>query len=347
MLKTEIIKSFVQLGDVLLHLINADVKKTLPFPLDDEMYENFQKCFKSQKLKNGWFTEENVMLSIKNHGDNLSYDKLIEWQSDYGFATCPKSVLVIMAGNIPLVGFQDFVSVLISGHKIKCKLSSEDNTLLPFISELLIKINPQFAERISFIHGAANEFDAVIATGSNNTISQFQTYFSNYPCLFRNNRTSIAVISGDETDDELKKLGSDIFTYFGLGCRNVSHLLVPRDYDLNNLFRNFISFSEIVNHHKYANNYDYHRAIFMLNKIVFLDNNFLILVESDDLNSPVSVINYHFYSSQNEIVNYLNKHKDGIQVIVGRNYLNYGSAQSPSWLDYPDNMDTMRFLLEI
>jgi hypothetical protein len=337
----------VQLGDVMTFLINPDLKKAMPFPLDNELYEDFQKCIKSQKLKNGWFTEENVLLSIKNHALNLSHEKLTEWQSDYGFSIYPKNVLVIMAGNIPLVGFHDFISVLISGHNIMCKLSSEDNTLLPFISDILVRINPKFEKRIAFVTGPAKEFDAVIATGSNNTISQFQSYFSGYPCLFRKNRTSLAIISGEESDDELKKLGTDIFSYFGLGCRNVSHLLIPQNYDLNKLFRNFISYSEIVNHHKYANNYDYHRAIFMLNKIEFLDNNFLIVTENEDLNSPVAVLNYHFYKSENEIVNYISKHEEGIQVVVGKNYLSFGRAQCPSWIDYPDNLDTISFLLKL
>jgi hypothetical protein len=347
MLKTEIIKSFVQLGDVLTYMINPNPINSMPFPLDNECFDNFQNCIKSQKLKNGWFTEENVILSIKNQALNLSFDKLTEWQLEYGFATISKSILVIMAGNIPLVGFHDFVSVLISGHKIKCKLSSDDATLLPFISEILVKINPDFEKRISFEYGSAKDFQAVIATGSNNTIGQFKNYFSNYPCLFRKNRTSLAVIKGDETDEDLKKLGSDIFNYFGLGCRNVSHLIVPKKYDLNNLFRNIVSFSDIIYHNKYANNYDYHRAIFMLNKKYFLDNNFLIVAENEELVSPVSVLNYHKYEFENEILEYMNKCKDDIQVIVGKDYLEFGKSQHPSWSDYADNLNTMNFLLNL
>ena len=347
MFKEEIIKSFAQLGHVLKYVCNLEPDVAVPYPLDDELIARFQLCVNSQRLKNGWFTEENVWRAIRNHAVNLSDDKLNQWQASYGLSKSSKSILVVMAGNIPLVGFHDFVSVLMSGNNILCKQSSEDASLLPLIAEILIKINPNFKERIFFVNGPARDFDAVIATGSNNTIEQFRTYFRNLPCLFRKNRTSLAVLKGVETDEDIQRLGNDIFNYFGLGCRNVSHIMIPNNFNLNLFFKNIVSFSDIINHHKYANNYDYHRAIFLLNKIDFLDNNFVLINKNEDLISPIAVLNYHYYSSMKDIEDYIQTHRKSIQVIVGKDYLDFGKAQCPNWEDYADDMDTMDFLLNL
>ena len=347
MLKDEIIKSFVQLGSVLDYLSSSDLNNNVPFPLTQELIEEFNHCVKYQKRTNGWFTEENVRLAIKNHAINLTDKKLNDWQSEYGFAKSTKTVLVIMAGNIPLVGFHDFISVLMSGNRVMCKLSSDDSTLLPLIAEILLKINPKFIERISFVAGVASGFDAVIATGSNNTIHQFRNYFKNHPKILRKNRTSLAVIRGDEDDKDFQRLGNDIFNYFGLGCRNVAHLILPNNFDLNKIFKNITSFGDIIHHNKYANNYDYYRAIYMLNKVKFLENNFVIFMQSMELNSPVSVLNYHYYDSQEDIEKYLAQHNESIQVIIGKDFTNFGNSQFPLWTDYADKIDTMQFLLDL
>ncbi len=347
MLKKEIIKSFSQLGNVLRFLSNPELYESVPFPLDQDAIDKFHFIVNSQRSRNGWFTEENVWLAINSHAENLTMEKLEKWQEIYGISKLPKSILVIMAGNIPLVGFHDFVSVLMSGNKILCKMSSEDATLLPFIAEILIKINPSFHKRIEFVNGPAKDFDAVIATGSDNTIKQFMSYFRNYPCLFRKNRTSLAILNGTETDDELKRLGKDIFSYFGLGCRNVSHLMVPKDYNIDAFFKNIISFSNVINHHKYANNYDYNRAVFLLNNIDFFDNNFFLLNKNEDLNSPIAVLNYHYYVTIKDVEDYINNNFNSIQVIVGKKYLDFGKAQSPGWEDYADDLNTMDFLLSL
>jgi hypothetical protein len=347
MLKQEIIKSFSQLGIALRYLSNPDFYESVPFPLDKDTIEKFHFIVKNQRSRNGWFTEENVWLAINSHADNLTMEELEKWQEIYGILKFPKSILVIMAGNIPLVGFHDFVSVLMSGNKILCKLSSEDATILPYIAEILIKINPNFQKRIEFVNGPARKFDAVIATGSNNTINQFTSYFKNYPCLFRKNRTSLAILNGSETDEELQRLGNDIFNYFGLGCRNVSHLIVPNGYDLNRFFKNIVSYSNVIHHHKYANNYDYNRAVFLLNKVGFLDNNFILLTNNFEINSPIAVLNYHNYETNKDIDDYVNTHSENIQVIVGENYLEFGKAQYPRWQDYADNLNTMHFLLNL
>ncbi len=293
---------------------------------------------------NGWFTEESVRTSFLNLGNWLSNEQLTNWTNKYSFTENPKVVAVIMAGNIPLVGFHDFICVLLSGNKVQCKLSSEDNKLLPLLALYLLQFAPELKEYISFSDRNLSGFDAVIATGSNNSLVNFESYFSKYPHLFRHNRTSIAVLDGTETKEELKALGEDILNYFGRGCRNVTHLLIPENFDLNLFFEAIVDLGEIVNNKKYGNNYDYNKTIHLLNLESFLDNNFLLLKESDNLFSPLAMLYYHSYKSQEEITAYLEMHKDSIQCVVGPNYLPFGTAQCPSLSDYADNVDTMAWL---
>ncbi len=293
---------------------------------------------------NGWFTEESVRTSLLNLGNWLSNEQLTNWTNKYSFTENPKVVAVIMAGNIPLVGFHDFICVLLSGNKVQCKLSSEDNKLMPLLTLYLLQFAPELKEFISFSDRNLSGFDAVIATGSNNSLVNFESYFSKYPHLFRHNRTSIAVLDGTETKEELKALGEDILNYFGRGCRNVTHLLIPENYDLNRFFEAIVDLGEIVNNKKYGNNYDYNKTIHLLNLESFLDNNFLLLKESDNLFSPLAMLYYHSYKSQEEITAYLEMHKDSIQCVVGHNYLLFGTAQCPSLSDYADNVDTMAWL---
>ena len=293
---------------------------------------------------NGWFTEESVRTSLLNLGNWLTREQLTNWTFPYSFTENPKVVAVIMAGNIPLVGFHDFLSVLLSGNKVQCKLSSEDNKLLPLLTHYLFQFAPELKEFITFSDRNLSGFDAVIATGSNNSLVNFESYFSKYPHLFRHNRTSIAVLDGTETKEELKALGEDILNYFGRGCRNVTHLLIPENFDLNLFFEAIVDLGEIVNNKKYGNNYDYNKTIHLLNLESFLDNNFLLLKESDNLFSPLAMLYYHSYKSQEEITAYLEMHKDSIQCVVGPNYLPFGTAQCPSLSDYADNVDTMDWL---
>ena len=239
-----------------------------------------------------------------------------------------------MAGNIPLVGFHDFLSVLVSGNKIVAKLSSDDKTLLPALGQHLIEFIPGLKERIVFTSGRIGEIDAVIATGSDNSMQYFEQYFGKYPNIFRKNRTSIAVLKGDETEDDIKSLGSDIFDYFGLGCRNVSYLLLPEGFELSRFFEGVISYGEVIHNNKYGNNYDYNKAVYLMNKLEILDNNFCLLRESNELFSPLSMIHYQFYKDQSDIDNYIKEHESKIQVVVGRDYLDYGQAQCPAFNDY-------------
>lgn len=313
----------------------------------EDEFEATEQVIASVFYHNGWFTEELVRKSLLNLGNWLTEDKLSAWLTNYPFAITPKNVAVIMAGNIPLVGFHDFLCVLASGNSVQCKLSSEDNKLLPRLVYYLKQFSPELAERIIFSDRNLVGFDAVIATGSNNSLTQFEHYFSKYPHLFRHNRTSVAVLDGTETPEEITALGSDILDYFGRGCRNVSHLLLPVGFELNRFFEAMLPYAEVINNKKYGNNYDYNKAIHLMNQATFLDNNFVLLKESEDLFSPLSMVHYHFYQSEQEISTYLAQHENAIQCVVGHNYIPFGQAQCPHLDDYADNVDTMEWLAGI
>lgn len=344
MKRQEIITGLDQLAKIMRSLGEKRSWQDFSLGLTKEEYEELNQLVIKQKQLNGWFTEENVRLALKALGDQFTQENLDKWLSQYTFTENPKRVGIIMAGNIPLVGFHDFVCVLLAGHIAVCKLSSDDRTLLPALSNHLIQFVPGLKERIEFSYGKIGQIDAVIATGSDNSTLYFEQYFGKYPHIFRSNRTSVAVLSGDETLDELNSLGNDLFQYFGLGCRNVSHLFLPTGFDLNRIFEAIVGFGEIINHHKYANNYDYNRAVFLLNQVPFLDNNVVIFRESNDLFSPLAVLHYQFYSNENEITDFLIKHKNKIQAVVGKDFIPFGKAQCPALDDYADGVDTMKFL---
>jgi hypothetical protein len=278
----------------------------------------------------------------------LTYQNHEKWVKRYGFEEPDgaKRVAVIMAGNIPLVGFHDFLTVLLFGHTIEAKLSSDDKRLLPLIGEMLITLYPDFKERIHFVERIKNP-EAVIATGSDNTARYFDYYFGKYPNVIRKNRTSIAVLKGDETKEELEKLGEDIFAYFGLGCRNVSKLYMPKNFNTDRIFEAIVGFNEVYNNNKYANNYDYHRAIFLLNKEPFLENGFAIMREHESLHTPISVIHYERYQNQDSISQTLQILKEEIQCVVGNTAgaVPFGKAQQPALWDYAHGVDTVAFLI--
>ena len=267
---------------------------------------------------------------------------------NYEVSKIPKRVGLILAGNIPMVGFHDVISVILSGHIPLIKLSSKDRQLLPF---LLKKWNEFSENEIQYeLIERLENFDAVIATGSNNTARYLEYYFKNSLSIIRKNRTSVSVLKGDETDEEIQLLAEDIFRYFGLGCRNVTRLFIPKNLDLARLFENFLHFKEVVNHHKYANNYDYNRATYVLNQDQFWDNNFVTLKEDEKLFSPLSVINFTRYENLDEVTTVLTENEENIQCIVAKpelgisNSLAFGEAQNPDLQTYADNVDTMRFL---
>ncbi|WP_294229029.1 acyl-CoA reductase [uncultured Chryseobacterium sp.] len=307
----------------------------------------FESLLERSKIENPWFTIENQKFALQQWADLLTEKNIGSWLNKYRVSGISKRVGLILAGNIPLVGFHDVISVVLSNHIPVIKLSSKDKYMIPF---LLKKWN-EFSEGsvpFEFVEKLEN-FDAVIATGSNNTARYLEYYFKNHLHIIRKNRTSIAVLKGDETEEDLKLLAEDIFRYFGLGCRNVTRLFIPQDFVIDRLFESFLDFQDIINHNKYANNYDYNRAIYLLNQEKFWDNNFVMLKEDEKLFSPLSVINFSRYSSLDEVKSFIAENEENIQCIVageelGLNSVKPGEAQNPGLDTYADNVDTMKFL---
>lgn len=343
----EIIQGFAQLGKLMRALGKGEEWPGFSIGVTEAEYQSLVVTINRQFSYNGWFVKENVKQSLLAIGQQISSDNLTKWVNQYSFSEKPKKVAVIMAGNIPLVGFHDFLSVLLSGHHVVAKLSSDDATLLPKLSEALVQFVPNLKSRITFSQGKLGEIDAVVATGSNNSLKYFEQYFGKYPHIFRRNRTSVAILNGNETKEELASLGNDIFSYFGLGCRNVSFCWIPESFELNRFFEAIVEYGDVVNNNKYGNNYDYNKAVYLMNRVPLLDNNFFLLRESDDLFSPLSMLHYKRYSSISDIEAFLELHKEEIQVVVGNDYIPFGQAQSPSLMDYADGVDTMQWLSEI
>ncbi|HOX84261.1 MAG TPA: acyl-CoA reductase [Chryseolinea sp.] len=311
--------------------------------------DEFQSIAEEVRRENPWFTESNVRMAVSGVASFLDEEKLRIWTSTYTFRSNAKKVALILAGNIPMVGFHDLLCVLISGHHAQIKLSSKDSVLIKFLIHKLISIEPQFETQIEWVERLKN-FDAVIATGSDNSARYFDYYFGKYPNIIRKNRTSIAVLTGNESEHDLNALGLDVFSYFGLGCRNVSKLFVPAGYDLGNVYRGWESYHDIVHHHKYCNNYDYQKSILLVNISSFLDNGFAILQENEKMVSPISVIYYEFYNSTVELNDRLNSIKEKVQCIVGDSdwaTIKFGQSQFPELGDYADQIDTLLFLSQL
>jgi len=336
----ERIDSFISLGETLRKLLK-DPENRDSVVLND--------LINKQHLKNPWFTPENVNQAVEAIAEELTMENLIKWTSAYPalqITSSPLKVGVIMAGNIPVVGFHDFISVLISGNKIIAKASSKDDELILFISTLLCSINPGFTDMIDFREGTISGFDAVIATGSDNSSRYFEYYFGRYPNIIRRNRNSIAIIDGKETESELRDLGNDIFSYFGLGCRNVSKIYIPEGYELSLMTKNWEHYSGIISNIKYANNYDFNKAVFIVNREKFTDTGYLLLREESKIQSPVSVLHYEHYSTKQALEQETDLQKEKIQCIISRDYTPFGKAQSPHLWDYADGVDTLEFLLK-
>ena len=345
--KEQIEIAFNQLGKLMIHFGKSNTWSGFELGITEEEYNQFNDLILRQKHYNGWFTEDMVRKSLLSLGGLLTKEKLSKWTNEYEYQKKPKTVAVIMAGNIPLVGFHDFLSVLISGNKLLAKLSSDDKYLLPALSKFLMVFEPKLISLIDFSEGKIADFDAVIATGSDSSSVYFEQYFSSYPHIFRSNRTSLAVLNGEESKQDIELLAQDIFDYYGRGCRNVTHLLLPRSFDLNQIFEGIVLMGDVIHNKKYGNNYDYNKAVHLLNQEQLLDNNFVLLKESVELFSPLGMINYHFYDSEEEIKEYLNQHKDQLQCVVGMEYIPFGVAQKPALNDYADGIDTLKWLNEL
>lgn len=326
------IMAFLQLGHILQ---NPD--------------EQLSSLISSAKQYNAWFTPQSTAMAIKAISEMLNETDLDQWiDANTDEPVKMNAIGLILAGNIPLVGFHDILCVLASGNKALIKLSSQDKQLIPYILSKLSEIEPLFTEQFEFIE-RLKDFDAVIATGSNNTSRYFEYYFSKVPHIIRKNRNSIAFLNGNENREELKSLGHDIFDYFGLGCRNVSKIYVPKGYNFNTFFESIEEFKSVADHHKYNNNYDYNKSIFLVNMDKHLDNGFLLLKEDKRMASPLAVVYYEEYESIQEAEIELLANEDGIQCIISRsdlsmNVLPFGQSQRPGLWDYADGVDTMAFL---
>lgn len=345
MKRNELIVLMEKFGSVLDNLGNNKDFPGYSTGLSKSEYDDLKELVERVHVFNPWFTPNFVRLSFLGIASWLTTDKLSKWLDNYTYSSHPKRVGLIMAGNIPLVGFHDFLCVLMSGHIAVCKFSSNDNKLWPELLKVLTTIDNRVSERFEVKEYKLGDIDAIIATGSDNSSRYFEYYFSKYPHIIRKNRNSIAVIDGTESLEDFEKLGDDVFTYFGLGCRNVSQLFIPESFDLNLFFKGVYKYNEIImNHHKYINNFDYNRAIYLLNQEDVLENGFALLRFSDSLSSPLSVINCHRYKNKGEVEEFIAKHEDSIQVVIGKDYLPFGSSQTPTLVDYADNVDTMVFL---
>lgn len=313
------------------------------------LHEGLAQLIDTALIYNGWFIKDFVKEALLNIANMLDEESLSDFSKNIPEPKQQKTVAIIMAGNIPMVGFHDLLCVLLSGHKALLKLSSDDNVLMPFFIKLLVHYEPSLGEAIKFSEAKLTNFDAVIATGSNNTASHFQYYFGKYPNIIRKNRTSVAVITGKESIEDLKNLGRDIFLYFGLGCRNVSKLLVPKGFVFDPVFEAVFDYQFTVNNKKYGNNYDYNRAIYLLNLDKFLDNNFMMIKEDKGLFSPVSVVYYQEFDSDTEVKQYLDENKENLQCIVGKGpgFVPFGYSQQPVITEYADGVDTLNFLVNL
>lgn len=311
--------------------------------------DDYRNWVSEAKNNNNWFTDRNIEIAFEGVVKLLEEKNLRTWLDKYKLKEGrPKKTGVVMAGNIPMVGFHDFLSVLISGHRLFAKLSSQDAVLLRKLSGYLIDIEKEFKDRIHFV-GRLNDMDAVIATGSDNTAKYFNHYFSSIPHIIRQNRVSCAVLTGEETEKELAELGKDMLLYFGMGCRNVAKLYVPLNYNFSPLLKNVEAYKEWIDIHKYYNNYDYNKSIYLLNKIPHFDNGFLMLTENEAMVSPVSVVYYEYYKDSSDLQEKINGKKDKIQVVVSKEgrypgSLPFGEAQFPAPWDYADGVDTIEFL---
>jgi hypothetical protein len=344
--------AFIELGKFLSQFSEKETAKKDIVVNNTLFFDAFISLINLSQSHNGWYTQENVHFSINSWAEALTEENLDKWLSNYSFSEVkPKTVALILAGNIPLVGFHDFLSVLISGHKVLIKTSSNDQHLLPFLAKYLISVNTKFENYITFVEGKLENFDAVIATGSDNTARYFEYYFKDKPSIIRKNRNSVAVLNGSESSEQMIALGEDIFRYFGLGCRNVSKIFILKNYNFDLFFNGMFPYQDVIKYEKYANNYDYNKAVFLMSNFNLLDNEFLIIKEDSSYASPISSVFYEFYDDLTDLKNRLQTDQEKIQCIVSndlvKNSIAFGKTQKPNLWDYADNVDTIDFLINL
>lgn len=324
-----------------LHTISKDLT-----PDNQELSASVNRAYH----ENGWLTPENYWKALEYWRQALIPSNLNDFVANYRYSEVPKKVGIIMAGNIPLVGFHDLICVLLAGHSAIVKPSSDDKAVMEYIVSKLKLSHPALDERIRIVD-KLEDVDAVIATGSNNTYRYFEYYFSKYPSVLRKNRKSIAVLDGNESSSDLDGLAADVFEYFGLGCRNVSLIFLPRSMEIPTVLDHFMAYAHLNNHHKFANNYTYHKAMLLMNSDEHLDTGFALARESNDLNAPLATIHFSYYDSLDEIDHFVKSEAENIQCIVGKyqhaSTVAFGQAQNPELKDFADGIDTMNFLNEL
>lgn len=350
--KKNIIKELVSLGRFLSQFSTEKPSRCPTIANNNIFFDGFIDQLKLASKFNGWFTKENICFALKQWSELLKEKSLVQWLSNYPNSNSqPKTIALIMAGNIPLVGFHDFLACIVTGHNLIIKQSSNDRHLLPFIVSYLTREESLIKSKIKFVDNKIEKFDAVIATGSNNTARYFNAYFKNKPSIIRNNRNSIAILNGNESENDLKNLSNDIFRYYGLGCRSVSKIYVPKNYDFNMLFKAVYKWHPVINIRKYLNNYDYNKAVYIMSEFDIIENGFLMLKEDRRLSSPIATLFYEYYDNVSELKSKLKTISSEIQCIVANGFnskeIKFGSTQSPALKDYADGIDTVDFLLKI
>lgn len=347
-------EAFIRLGEALMIFCKANQNITAPF--NDTIQTGLVQALKHSVDNNPWFTHKNIIQAITAIANSLSEQHINDWLSRYNpELLMPENQLtigVVMAGNIPMVGFHDLLCVLISGHRLVAKLSHDDRFLLPAIVKMLETIEPEFAGQSTFTNDQLRGFDAVIATGSNNSARYFEYYFEKYPHIIRKNRNGMAIISGQETIQQLIALGEDVFAYFGLGCRNVSRIFLPEGYSIATLLDNWEVYAEIANHSRYMNNYTYKRSVFLLNATPHFDNGFVLLRPFDSFAAPISVVNISYYKPDIDWQAFVAENNLLIQCVVSNDnnhplHVDFGESQHPRLWDYADGVDTLQFLLSL
>ncbi len=335
MTKKQRIKAFTELGQWF--------KETDP---TTEMF------LSNMHTRNPWYTTDNLKKQFDALAQNLNATKLTHWLEPYPDFTTHKSVGLVLAGNLPLVGFHDILCTLILGFTAKIKPSSDDAGLTMYVLHKLIQIEPAFQNYIQCVERLA-DYDMSIATGSNNSARYFEYYFGKKPHIIRKNRNSLAILTGNETKEELTRLGEDIFDYFGLGCRSISKIYLPKGYNISLFFEAIEDKNSLGDHFKYRNNYDYNKSIYLINKNKHYDNGFLLLKEDPSLASPLAVLHYEEYDDLKNVITEINKEKESIQCVVCTDKLALevpclapGKSQSPALDDYADGINTLEFLFK-
>ena len=344
--------AFTKLGNFLSQFSPKKIEKKDNIEYNDLFFDGFQHQIKLAKEHNSWFTKDNILFSLESWSKSLTTNNLEKWISTEKLSeNTSKKVAIIMAGNIPLVGFHDFLSVLISGHSVLVKQSSNDTHLLPFLAKYLEYIDKSFKGKIIFTEEKLEGFDAVIATGSDNTSRYFEYYFKDKPNIIRKNRNSVAVLTGNETENDFENLSEDVFRYFGLGCRSVSKIYVPKGYDFDGFFKGMYAQKELINNAKYANNYDYNKAVYLMSEFDLLENGFLMIKEDESYASPIATVFYEYYDNPIDLKIKLYEDRNKIQCIVAKGFIEneveFGKTQHPKLWEYADGVNTLEFLASI